>query len=333
VNIDELSAEYSDFETLQKRDTLHAKPLKSYAKPDYPEKLRVRCPSCTKLFVVNTFEIKSSCPHFQCVVCHTKFTFNFPPSDFNAVQARSLSIAPLVETNKAPVEMDLESTKRVDDSLFQTSDEPSTHDLTSSVRKPSLSTKKVIKAVDNKNLKSCPKCGALNSMANKECYSCSVIFDRVAAVSSDAGVRTLPSLVRKWQEVLSDFENINLHRKFIQACRDAEALTYAIYRYQQLQEVQPQDKIVQQMLAEAMAFKPTKKESPLPGFGLGLKSIEWGRVLYWLPPVVALPLLLLGFSNLGLRNLIGFAFSIIVLWAGLSLFLTGRIGYQQEEAE
>lgn len=54
--------------------------------------LHIRCPSCAKLYVVETGRIFSSTPEFQCQVCETRFTFDFPPRQFD--QASTRVVAP-----------------------------------------------------------------------------------------------------------------------------------------------------------------------------------------------------------------------------------------------
>lgn len=49
--------------------------------------LRVRCPSCAKLYEVDVAVISSFSPQFDCVGCHSRFTFEFPPPQPLDVQA------------------------------------------------------------------------------------------------------------------------------------------------------------------------------------------------------------------------------------------------------
>lgn len=41
--------------------------------------LRVRCPSCSRLYQIDVRGVFTSEPHFQCLSCPTTFTFDFPP--------------------------------------------------------------------------------------------------------------------------------------------------------------------------------------------------------------------------------------------------------------
>lgn len=48
-------------------------------------KLKLRCPSCAKLYQVDTIDIETVSPQFQCVTCDCRFTFAYPPIDPNQI--------------------------------------------------------------------------------------------------------------------------------------------------------------------------------------------------------------------------------------------------------
>lgn len=43
------------------------------------EKFKLRCPSCAKLYEVDSVDIETVSPQFQCVSCDCRFTFAYPP--------------------------------------------------------------------------------------------------------------------------------------------------------------------------------------------------------------------------------------------------------------
>ena len=49
-------------------------------------KVVIRCPTCSKLYEVDSKLIKSSSPHFDCLVCAEVFSFVFPPKDWKKIQ-------------------------------------------------------------------------------------------------------------------------------------------------------------------------------------------------------------------------------------------------------
>lgn len=53
--------------------------------------LHIRCPSCAKLYQVETGRIFSASPEFQCVSCETRFAFDFPPADPLSVQTYAVA--------------------------------------------------------------------------------------------------------------------------------------------------------------------------------------------------------------------------------------------------
>lgn len=69
--------------------------------------LHIRCPSCAKLYQVETGRIFSTSPEFQCVSCETRFAFEFPPTDPLAIQTyailpREEAAKSLAKTRKCP---------------------------------------------------------------------------------------------------------------------------------------------------------------------------------------------------------------------------------------
>lgn len=48
-----------------------------------PESLRVRCPHCRKLYLVQYSDIQESKPRFECVECHDRFWISLPEMDFS----------------------------------------------------------------------------------------------------------------------------------------------------------------------------------------------------------------------------------------------------------
>ncbi|MGZ5279950.1 MAG: hypothetical protein ACXWC9_08410, partial [Pseudobdellovibrionaceae bacterium] len=51
----------------------------------------VRCPSCNKLYRIDSREIKSSSPHFDCTACKARFGFDYPPENVNRIETRLVS--------------------------------------------------------------------------------------------------------------------------------------------------------------------------------------------------------------------------------------------------
>ncbi len=168
-------------------------------------KLKIRCPSCTKLYEVESEEIHSETPLFQCISCDSRFSFEYPPTEPLNVLCFpvTLNLAEVLSTDAGHQASPLLHA------------EPGTQEM-----------------------KSCPKCGALNGRRAKECYSCHVLFERLEGLPKDPSLKAQPSLVRKWKNLVENFENEKLHEEFLMACHQMDALRFATLKYEELKSAQ-----------------------------------------------------------------------------------------------
>lgn len=247
----------------------------------------VRCPSCTKLFRIDSREIKSSSPYFDCTTCKTRFTFDYPPANVNRIETRVIS---------------QKDTFQLEDSIDQ-------------------------EAVPE--LRKCPKCASLNPRLSKECLKCGVIFERVENLpATDAALGAIPSLVKAWQELLSDYDNLKKHLAFVNRCEDLQALPYALKKYQSLKEAQPQDDVAQQMFHQVLLKNlrgRAEKISGVPQIQALFGKINWARVRKVSPMVIGISLVLIGLTTSSARNMVGIGAAILFLVIGLTVFFKGRL--------
>lgn len=247
----------------------------------------VRCPSCTKLFRIDSREIKSSSPYFDCTTCKTRFTFDYPPANVNRIETRMIS---------------QKDTFQLEDSIDQ-------------------------EAVPE--LRKCPKCASLNPRLSKECLKCGVIFERVENLpATDAALGAIPSLVKAWQELLSDYDNLKKHLAFVNRCEDLQALPYALKKYQSLKEAQPQDDVAQQMFHQVLLKNlrgRAEKISGVPQIQALFGKINWARVRKVSPMVIGISLVLIGLTTSSARNMVGIGAAILFLVIGLTVFFKGRL--------
>jgi hypothetical protein len=250
----------------------------------------VRCPSCNKLFRIDSREIKSSSPHFDCTVCKTRFSFDFPPENVNRIETRVVS-------------------------------QKDTFQLTDSVDQEAIP-----------ELRKCPKCGSLNPRLSKECLKCGVIFERVENLpAEDATLGAIPSLVKAWQDLMSDYDNLKKHVAFVDRCEDLHALPFALKKYQSLKEAQPQDDLAQKMLHRVLLRNiKTKAEttSSYQRVKTLLSQVNWVRVRKLAPFVIAAFFILVGLSSGTTRNMVGVGAAILFLTLGLRVFLRGRLSLE-----
>ncbi|MBV2167578.1 MAG: hypothetical protein KUL82_02615 [Bdellovibrio sp.] len=259
------------------------------------EKLKIRCPSCTKLYEVESEDIHSETPLFQCISCDSRFSFEYPPVDPQNVLC---FVVPVVPTAPAPMEeMSVAQHQEVHP-------DPGAHEM-----------------------KSCPKCGALNGRRSKECYSCHVLFEKLEGLPKDPSLKAQPSLVRKWKNLVENFENEELHDEFIRACHQLDALRFATLKYEELKAAQGGDPQCDQMIARinslmmvGLSQKPVAGKPPeTPA------RPKWQKYLYWGPFALSALLILLGIVNLGHRNLIGTGVALAFMSAGLIVMIRGKI--------
>lgn len=252
-------------------------------------KLKIRCPSCTKLYEVASEDIHSETPLFQCISCESRFSFEFPPTDSQNVKC-------------FPVTLNSENLNAAQH-------------------------QGVAGETKDQNLKSCPKCGALNGRRSKECYSCHVLFEKLEGLPKDSSLKAQPSLVRKWKNLIENFDNDELHDEFIRACHELDALRFATMKYEELKNAQGGDPKCEQMIARI---------SSLSLVGLTQKPVlnkkaetslrpKWQKYLYWGPFGLSALLILMGMVNLGHRNLIGAGVALAFMAAGLIVMVKGKI--------
>lgn len=245
----------------------------------------IRCPSCQKLFRVDSREIKSSQPHYDCSSCKTRFTFDFPPTNVNRVETRMISQTETFALKESTVQS----------------------------------------AVIGTDLKKCPKCSAINPKLAGECLQCHVIFAKLEELPLDSSLGAFPSLVRAWHELMSDYDNLKKHLAFVDRCEDLQALPFALKKYEILKEAQPQDEVAQKMFRSVWGKAFAGRVAKHPQVRKYASQVNWTRVKKLSPFVFGMMFILWGLANAGSRNLVGVGAAILFLTLGLTIFIKGRI--------
>ncbi|WP_413584758.1 hypothetical protein [Bdellovibrio sp. HCB274] len=271
-------------------------------------KLKVRCPGCAKLYEVASDDIHSETPVFQCISCENRFGFEYPPVDPANVFAFLVSNPGMAAVSDA-------QQKQI-----------TTEEILESITKPAV--EPTSEQVKNQDMKSCPKCGALNGRRAHECYSCHVLFERLEGLPQDASLRAQPSLVRKWKNVLDNFEDESLHEAFVKSCAELDALRFAIMKYEEIKTAQGGDALCDQMIARinsmmmvGISQKPTTRVNN-PAHANRPKWMKW---IYIGPFALSALLVLWGLLNLGNRNLVGVGVALACMSAGLIIMIRGRL--------
>jgi Zn finger protein HypA/HybF involved in hydrogenase expression len=222
--------------------------------------VRFKCPSCqksysTELAAFEALPDKTAHRHlgkrlvFECVTCKTQFSARL----LNPAEAATQILPTRVPLNKSP-----------GGSLHQTQ-------VLVPARKVPLRPDRV----------TCPKCKRENPRGAKDCPGCGVVFAKYRGevaeerMASDAQLAERPELISLWNEtVVSDYNNTAVHERFIEACRAANSLAFAAYKYKRVLEAAPEEEIARAMQKRVVALvsHPFERkarariEFRLPGF-------------------------------------------------------------------
>jgi ribosomal protein L40E len=263
--------------------------------------IEFRCPQCFKLYKTSSTDIYSSQPQFECASCHALFVFDYPPKNTKSIYTRTLSL---------PQVSKLAKTQRVATATGTTAM------MSSAIEKSA-------------ELKVCPKCQATNPRGVEECYRCGVVFSKL----ENGGGGGLPSLMRMWQELLSDYANVTKHLAFVDRCEEMHALPFALKKYNDLKEVQPQDSLAHQML-NSVLIKSLSRQAGQMASHPGMRwlrfvaGIPWSNLFRISPVAVSFFLVCLGLVSHNNRNLAGGGVALLVLIFGFIYFLKGSVRWR-----
>ena len=153
----------------------------------------------------------------------------------------------------------------------------------------------------------------------------------------DLVLQAQPSLVQLWNRIFEDYDDHERHEDFVKRCVELEALPYAQTKYQELMAALGSDDLCDRYLSQVEARLSVKTDLQaqhreiknaninLLSFMIWLKAWPWKKVLYWAPLTAGFLMVTVGFSNLGLRNMIGLGFAVAFLGYGLITVIFGRI--------
>jgi len=258
--------------------------------------LEFRCPQCFKLYRVNQKHIHSNQPQFECQSCHANFVFDYPPKNAKALYTR------LVDTKSLSL--------------------PQVGKL-STVEGKRLSRKSA-------EFRECPKCQTMNPRGVSECYKCGIVFQKAEMIQQEARNGGLPSLIKLWHELLHDYTNLTKHMQFVDRCEEMHALPFALKKYNELKEVQPQDSLASQMLNSVLMKSLSRRTSQVVDsrFLSFLKQIPYGNIFRLVPLALSLSLILVGVLGHGKRNFAGGGVAFLVMILGFIYVTKGRISWR-----
>lgn len=238
-----------------------------------PESLRVRCPHCRKLYLVQIQDIQESRPRFECIQCHSRFWLELAQIDFRSE----------VEGIPLPIREPLPARPR-----------PKSDQAAATEPCP-----KCFRAVPAQSTE-CTHCGV-------------VISKYKGAIEDFKESSTLPAhsakLASLWKAVIANYENRSAHDTFLLACQRDDNLAYAGAQYAQMQMLMPSDETtksrVQQIQKLGLSLIPNGEGS--------LSSQRPKSRAWQLPIIVGALLIFVGLWMPTFRNMAGVGAAFLFL--------------------
>lgn len=117
---------------------------------------------------------------------------------------------------------------------------------------------------------SCPECGYENPKGSVSCKRCLLIFEKYAKKNLKGNAQVLGprALEEQWKTLITDYENKELHEKFISDALASKNLQYASQQYKKMLDMNAGDEIAKKMIdkiiqvATLTFVPPTRKEPP-----------------------------------------------------------------------
>lgn len=184
------------------------------------ESLRVRCPHCRKLYMVQFSDIQESKPRFECVQCRQRFWVSLADQDLTH------------EVIGLPVQMK---------------------------DAPAPAAREAAPAA-SRQTEPCPKCFKSNEVGRTECAHCGIMIDKARSQSLAMTEGLPPHsaiLATLWKKVIADYGDEAQHAEFLRACQRERNLGYAAAQYAQMQRLMPADETTARRVREVEALALT----------------------------------------------------------------------------
>jgi hypothetical protein len=184
------------------------------------ESLRVRCPHCLKLFLVQTREIRETKPRFECANCHELFWMSYPDciSQDEVLGMRLDQWEPLTK-----------SRPEIEEIAAMTVAEPEPDP-------------------------GCPKCHRPLNPGMVDCPHCGVIPQKYLLLKTASRIQGSDRLGALWKKIIDDYDNDDLHQELLKASSIENNLAFAGGQYAQLLKVIPNDPRASRMVREIEAM-------------------------------------------------------------------------------
>lgn len=287
---------------------------------------RTRCPHCLKLFAIETAAIEMLTEagvhraEFKCTAdsCQGSFAIALPL----APDAERLALVPALPLREStPIPETVGAPAAIAAPLKEAV-------RTEAVPTESVKKEPAQKAVEKMNLeeRECARCGVMNPLASLDCVRCGIIFERSVAgsagrVEEELALGGSRELAQLWDLVIEDYEDRIRHERFLNACKDSEALSYAAKKYAQILVAAPQDEIARLMRNKIVALISIRAERSRIPFQLGFRIPKFNTLILLLGSI----LFVTGILMPQVKNMMEIGLSSILLALGISFVLRERI--------
>ena len=288
-----------------KKESIHNE---SHIPQALPSVIHTRCPSCEKLFEVQSSLINDELAHFQCVSCKNHFYFASELIKDGMVQSFPLDLSSLQGLGDLDfVNRSVEA--QVNQELFALNDKAFVQPEPRKMEAPEIEATKI-----------CPKCQSVNRVSASDCEVCGVDFKKIEMLQKDGHHfhKISRTLHDQWQYVLSHYDDMTAHQKFLTLCLGKGHLTLGARSYQKVLQVLPADETATLMLKQIAAVT----EVPFELVRSNKKSLSfWRTHMFSLVFAVAGLIIMSGFIFPQSRNLVGAGVAILVVAYGVKSLL------------
>ncbi len=266
-------------------------------KPYPSDSMRVRCPHCRKLYLVQVADIREDRPRFECVQCNSRFFVNMADFDLD----HNGEVIGLLAAPHPVTSPNFPLTGPSSESRVGSQAEPQ--------RKPTFQPKR--------EMQPCPKCFKLVQLRTAECPHCGVLIGRLQELAIRENLPPhSPALAEAWQKVIADYGNESVHVSFIQAAHREGFLAYAAGQYSQLSSLMPADETTRRHIREIQALStlvfPTRERAARQGL--------YPRV-WQVPLAAAVIMILVGIFLPVFRNMVGVGAAVFFIALALKFQL------------
>lgn len=231
-----------------------------------PETLRVRCPHCRKLYMVQFSDIQEAKPRFECVQCRSRFWLSLPDMDLSG------------EVHGLPLQMrEMPRVTRSTPAPVNVKREPCP---------------KCFKPMEPGHAE-CSSCGVIVDK-----------FKNAALNFVDGVPPHSATLAALWKRLVGDYGNDTIHAEFLRACQRERNLPFAACQYGAMSKLMPTDEITTRRLKEVQALGMSSLSAP-DRQTAALKMPKMYSRLWQVPLMGATLVMIVGMVLPVFRNLVG----------------------------